>query len=135
MIFICITGYLSLVVVCFVYVRSCIKAHNRINEFKDLHLSEKDAEEDVKKWWKWNEHAKTDGTLSDCLDALAGKHTKSALVISLDGISKERVAMYYYKLRAESIGIKVSESKLELELYQLCLQQLAALPARHHACE
>ena len=134
-IFICITGYLTLVVVCFVYVRSCIKAHNRINEFKDLHLSEKDAEEDVKKWWKWNENAKTDGTLSDCLDALAGKHTKSALAISLDGISKERVAMYYYKLRAESIGIKVSESKLELELYQLCLQQLAALPARHHACE
>ena len=129
------TGYLSFVVVSFIYVRSCIKAHNRINEFKDLHLSEKDAEEDVKKWWKWNENAKTDGTLSDCLDALAGKHTKSALAISLDGISKERVAMYYYKLWAESIGIKVSESKLELELYQLCLQQLAALPARHHACE
>jgi len=129
------TGYLSFVVVSFVYVRSCIKAHNRINEFKNLHLSEKDAEEDVKKWWKWNENAKTDGTLSDCLDALAGKHTKSALAISLDGISKERVAMHYYKLRAESIGIKVSESKLELELYQLCLQQLAALPARHHACD
>lgn len=142
----CITWYLSGAVVCFVYVRSCIKAPNRINEFKDLHLSEKDAEEDVKTWWKWNENAKTDGTLSDCLDALAGKHTssesalwpckqESTLVISLDGISKERVAMHYYKLRAESIGIKVSESKLELELYQLCLQQLAALPARHHACD
>ena len=145
-IFACGTGCLSVYVVCFVYVMSCIKAHNRVHEFGAPHLSEKDAEEDVKKWWKWNENAKTDGTLSDCLDALAGKLTssqsslwpcstkvfRSTLVISLVGISKERVAMHYYKLRAESIGIKVSESKVELELYQLCLQQLAALPARHH---
>jgi len=164
----CGGGCISVAMVCFVYVRSCIKAHNRVHEFEALHLSEKDAEEDVKKWWKWNENAKTDGTLSDCLDALAGKLTssqsglwpciskvlpcitkvlpcitkvlcasepESTLVISLDGISKERVAMHYYKLRAESIGIKVSESKLELELYKLCLQQLAALPAGHHACD
>ena len=139
----CITGYLSYAVVCFVYVRSCIKAHNRIHDFEDLNLSEDHAREDVEAWWKQN--VKTAGTLKDCLHALDGKLTssqsglwpcitkaflgieqESTLVISLDGISKERVAMHYYKLRAESIGIKVSESKLELELYQLCSQQLAA---------
>ena len=113
---VCLAGYLFMVVVCLVYIRSCIKAHNRIHEFEGLHLSHSEAQEDVEAWWKQN--ATIDGTLEDCLDALAGKLTHPNLVINLDGISKERVAMHYHKLRTESIGITLSPS----ELYQLCLQ-------------
>lgn len=113
---VCLAGYLFMVVVCLVYIRSCIKAHNRIHEFEGLHLSQSEAQEDVEAWWKQN--ATIAGTLPDCLDALAGKLTHPNLVINLDGISKERVAMHYHKLRTESIGITLSPS----ELYQLSLQ-------------
>ena len=120
LIFICLTGLVVSWYVPYSYVVACIRAHNRIHEFEDLNLSQSEAQEDVEAWWKQN--AKIDGTLQDCLDALAGllidQDEKHTLVISLNGISKQQVALHYHKLRAESLGITLLAS----ELYNLSLQ-------------
>ena len=116
----CLTGLVLVVGICNVYIAGCIRAHNRIHEFEDLNLSQSEAQEDVEAWWKQN--AKIDGTLQDCLNALAGllkdPEKKHTLVISLNGISKQQVALHYHKLRAESLGITLLAS----ELYNLSLQ-------------
>ena len=120
LIFICLTGLVLSWCVPYFYVAGCIRAHNRIHEFEDLNLSQSEAQEDVEAWWKQN--AKIDGTLQDCLNALAGllidQDEKHTLVISLNGISKQQVALHYHKLRAESLGITLLAS----ELYNLSLQ-------------
>jgi len=88
------------------YVRCCLCTHNCINEFEDLHLSQSEAEEDVNTWFQ---HCKGGG-LEDCLQDMAARHGK--LVVCLDRISQQHVAMYFHKKQAESVGIPLSPAEL-----------------------
>lgn len=113
---------MSLLIECvsYFYVSACIQAHNRINEFGELSLSNKEAQEDVAKWFEKNGEA--GGAVQECLQDLAGylvdKSQNSELIINLDSLSRQRVAMQYHKLRAESVGISLPPS----ELYNLSCQ-------------
>ncbi|CAE6970657.1 hypothetical protein AK812_SmicGene35236 [Symbiodinium microadriaticum] len=91
------------------YVRCCMTTHNCINEFEDLHLSPSEAEEDVNTWFQHSQG----GGLQDCLQDMALRHGK--LVVCLDRISQQHVAMYYHKKQAENVGIPLSPA----ELYRL----------------
>lgn len=106
--------------VAYFYVSACIQAHNRINEFGELSLSNKEAQEDVAEWFAKN--GENGGALQECLQDLAGflvdKSKNSELIINLDNLARQRVAMQYHKLRAESVGITLSPS----ELYNLSCQ-------------
>ena len=107
-----------IIAVSYWYVQACIRTHNRINEFSDLHLSQEEAQEDVEAWFRQTPKG---GTLEDCLQDLAGvleNKDSSQLIIGLDGISTQRVAMHYHKKNAETIGLSLSQS----ELYQLARQ-------------
>ncbi|CAE7699056.1 unnamed protein product [Symbiodinium sp. CCMP2456] len=92
------------------YVRCCMTTHNCINEFEDLHLTQSEAEEDVNTWFQ---HCKGGG-LEDCLQDMNVRHGR--LVVCLDRISQQHVAMYYHKKQAENVGVPLSPA----ELYRLC---------------
>ena len=85
-----VLGIMSWVVIAvsYWYVQACIRAHNRINEFGDLNLSQNEAQQDVEAWFRQNE--KKGGTLEECLQDLAGiqvdQASSSELIIFLDGI-------------------------------------------------
>ncbi|CAK9085669.1 Uncharacterized protein SCF082_LOCUS40570 [Durusdinium trenchii] len=88
------------------YVSACIRAHNRINEFEELNLSNSEAQQDVEAWFERN--GKTGGAVQDCIQDLSGvfeeKAQNSELIINLDNLSQQRVAMHYHKLRAASVA-------------------------------
>jgi len=92
------------------YVRCCIQTHNAVNELDELHLSLREAEEDVNAWF---EHNPETGSLQDCLLDLAGLHNK--VHIGLNTVSQERVAMFWHKKNAEIIGVPLSN----LDLYRM----------------
>jgi len=100
------------------YVAGCVRAHNCINEFEELSLSNSEAQQDVETWFE--KSGKTRGSVEDCLLDLSGivvnQSQKSELIINLDSFSRQCVAMHYHKLRAESLGITLSQT----DLYNLC---------------
>jgi hypothetical protein len=115
--------------VCIAYVRCCLQASDYAGESGklSLHLSQKEAEQDVEKWF---EIAPGGGTLESCLDALAtvypnrvdsrgpamGFSEKSManknMIIGLDGISELRVAIEYHRQRARIAGLELSGADL-----------------------
>lgn len=109
-----ILGSMSFMVMRFsyIYVSSCIKAHNKINEFSDLNLSHQEAQDDVEAWFKHSE--KSGGTIQDCLHDLSAmiQNKDSEVIVGLDGISTQRVSLLFHKMRAESLGISLSPSDL-----------------------
>eukprot|EP00438_Fugacium_kawagutii_P031549 Skav227281 [mRNA] locus=scaffold4796:8241:8828:+ [translate_table: standard] len=107
------------VAMAYVYVAGCTRVHNRINEFQDLNLSNAEAQQDVEAWFENTQHG---AHVQDCLLDLCGivedKIANSELIIPLDTVSKQRVALHYHKLRSESVGITLPAA----ELYKLSCQ-------------
>eukprot|EP00438_Fugacium_kawagutii_P031722 Skav215984 [mRNA] locus=scaffold4378:65161:68471:+ [translate_table: standard] len=101
------------------YVAGCTRVHNRINEFQGLNLSNAEAQQDVEAWFEKNQHG---AHVEDCLLDLCGiiedKKANSELIIPLDTVSKQRVALHYHKLCSESVGITLPAT----ELYKLSRQ-------------
>ena len=90
------------------WVRSCISGHNTVHEFEELQLSLSEAEEDVNAWFAHNQNP---GALQDCLLDLAG-HSEVKVMISMDTVSQQRVAMCFHKKHAEIIGVPLSPPDL-----------------------
>ncbi|CAE7301830.1 unnamed protein product [Symbiodinium microadriaticum] len=106
------------------YVAGCVRAHNCINEFEELSLSNSEAQQDVETWFE--KSGKTRGSVEDCLLDLSGivvnPSQNSELIVNLDSFSRQCVALHYHKLRAESLGIALSQT----DLYNLSCQALQA---------
>ena len=79
---------------CDFFVRCCIRAHNSINEFEELHLSDAQVQEDVDAWFAHNPKRRT---LDACVADLSGLAPTTSLLIKLDGISQQRVAVSFHR--------------------------------------
>ncbi|CAE7248089.1 unnamed protein product [Symbiodinium microadriaticum] len=99
-----------------VLIQAAIKAHNVIHEYEDLRLSLSEAEEDVECWFSHNPDG---GPLTDCLQELGCfvQHQNRAcdVILPLDSISEHRVAYFFHKKQAETLGITLSP----IDLYRL----------------
>ncbi|CAE7598430.1 unnamed protein product [Symbiodinium natans] len=94
---------------CCFFVRCCIRAHNCMNEFEELHLADSEVDEDVDAWFAHNSRTRT---LEQCLIDLSGLAPESDLLIKLDGISQERVSIQFHKKHAKSLKIDLSPADL-----------------------
>ncbi|CAJ1386670.1 unnamed protein product [Effrenium voratum] len=100
------------------WVRSCISGHNTVHEFEELQLSLQEAEEDVNAWFAHNQNP---GALQDCLLDLAGL-SDGKVMISMDTVSQQRVAMCFHKKHAEVIGVPLSPPDLYRMAYHVSPQ-------------
>jgi len=102
-----------------VLIQAAIKAHNTIHEYEDLRLSLSEAEEDVECWFSHNPDG---GPLRDCLQELGcfvqHQNRSCDVILPLDSISEHRVAYYFHKKQAETLGITLSP----MDLYRLATE-------------
>mmetsp|Transcript_121837 Transcript_121837/g.215605 ORF Transcript_121837/g.215605 Transcript_121837/m.215605 type:complete len:158 (-) Transcript_121837:69-542(-) len=94
--------------------RAFLRTANTLAEFDELHLHTKDAQHDVDLWFN---HTPTGGSLDACMHALGAEVISEGcrVVVGLNSISKEKVAMCYHRKKAEIMGVELSNS----ELYQI----------------